>query len=400
MTPPPLTTERLSAPPPPAFLVSTPSHDLRVVAAGSGTKCLPGHRRSPRGDLVNDCHAEVVARRALVAWLHGEAEHALVAWRHGEAERALGSQQRHPEGPLGPTASAIREGPPGRPIAAAAAGCAASTSTTAAVLPVPPASSSSSTSSSLAGRSVLALDPLSGLLHLLPGVSLHMYISRPPCGDACCDDGGGRRDGGDNGLGDLGGSDGGGGTAHQPQWETVLSSSSSVAAPQIVEDRLLPTNALPHLQRDPGVDGRGPVSSAPPPLCEAGVGGSPGWPDQPSSSSAVRFRTGAKAIRLTPPSEAQQRGSAPPSEAQQRGPLVFEAAGGPPSGTCSQERATAGSDQTGVAEDGGAKARGGGGAASAAQHCHEGVRIAVPEAGDVEAGAQEVGAARRKPGKV
>ena len=232
-----------------------------------------------------------------------------------------------------------------------------------------------------------------------------MYISRPPCGDACCDDGGsggGRddgRDGGD-GMGDLGGSDGGGGTAHQPQWETVLAC-SSVAAPQIVEDRLLPANALPHPQRDPeSSGGRGPVASAPPPLCEAAVGGSPGWPDQPSSSSAVRFRTGAKAIRLTPPSEARQ-GSTPPSEAQHEGPVVFKAAGGPPSGACSQERATAGSNQGGgVSEDGGAEAGGGGGAASAAQHCHEVVRIAVPEAWDVEAGAQEVGAARRKPGKV
>lgn len=45
-----------------AILLTSPSDPKpRVIALGSGTKCLPGSRLSPRGDLLSDCHAEVGA---------------------------------------------------------------------------------------------------------------------------------------------------------------------------------------------------------------------------------------------------------------------------------------------------------------------------------------------------
>ncbi len=114
-----------------AFLVSN-DHDrnFAVVAAGSGTKCLPGSKRSPRGDLVNDCHAEVLARRSLMTWLYGEAELAVQ-----EASSSASPQQRQ---------------------------------------------------SSQKRSSCMRLDPATGLLELLPGLSFHMYVSQPPCGDCRC----------------------------------------------------------------------------------------------------------------------------------------------------------------------------------------------------------------------
>ena len=44
------------------------------VALGTGSKCVGASRRSLHGDIVNDGHAEVMARRALVRWLVAELE--------------------------------------------------------------------------------------------------------------------------------------------------------------------------------------------------------------------------------------------------------------------------------------------------------------------------------------
>ncbi|XP_035913019.1 tRNA-specific adenosine deaminase 1-like isoform X1 [Anopheles stephensi] len=52
------------------------SADIRVVALGTGTKCLAGNELSASGDRVHDSHAEVLARRAFLRYLLEQAENA------------------------------------------------------------------------------------------------------------------------------------------------------------------------------------------------------------------------------------------------------------------------------------------------------------------------------------
>ncbi|KAJ0393719.1 hypothetical protein ATCC90586_009789 [Pythium insidiosum] len=65
------------------FVVRVPGETAtyRALACGTGTKCLG--RRDLRADglVVNDCHAEVVARRALLRYLYSEAR----AWSAAES---------------------------------------------------------------------------------------------------------------------------------------------------------------------------------------------------------------------------------------------------------------------------------------------------------------------------
>ncbi|XP_034878343.1 double-stranded RNA-specific editase B2 [Mirounga leonina] len=60
-----------------AGIVMTTGLDVRqaqVIVLSSGTKCISGEHISDQGLVVNDCHAETVARRALVHFLYTQLE--------------------------------------------------------------------------------------------------------------------------------------------------------------------------------------------------------------------------------------------------------------------------------------------------------------------------------------
>ena len=50
------------------FLIRPGTAVIKVISLGTGTKCLPAHRLSPKGEIVNDSHAEVLARRSAIIW--------------------------------------------------------------------------------------------------------------------------------------------------------------------------------------------------------------------------------------------------------------------------------------------------------------------------------------------
>lgn len=51
--------------------------DAQVICVSTGTKCINGEYMSDRGLALNDCHAEIVARRSLVRFIYTQLEHYL-----------------------------------------------------------------------------------------------------------------------------------------------------------------------------------------------------------------------------------------------------------------------------------------------------------------------------------
>ena len=50
------------------------SGEIKVISIATGTKCLPLSKLSPRGEIINDSHAEVLARRGALRWFLEESQ--------------------------------------------------------------------------------------------------------------------------------------------------------------------------------------------------------------------------------------------------------------------------------------------------------------------------------------
>lgn len=116
-----------------------------IITMATGTKCLPGSKRAADGSALNDCHAEVLARRAFLRWIYDEIQYAAPRTKAGVSE---GSS------PPSMVFSIKKE-------------------------------ENDDTSGTRWG------------VQLLEGVQIHMFTSHPPCGDAAI---GFAAEGGDSGL--------------------------------------------------------------------------------------------------------------------------------------------------------------------------------------------------------
>lgn len=57
-----------------SFSAGLDSRQAQVIVLSSGTKCINGEYINDQGLVVNDCHAEIVARRAFVHFLYSQLE--------------------------------------------------------------------------------------------------------------------------------------------------------------------------------------------------------------------------------------------------------------------------------------------------------------------------------------
>ncbi|XP_058063417.1 uncharacterized protein LOC131213399 [Anopheles bellator] len=128
-----------------AGFVMTQGYDVktaRVISLATGTKCVSGEHMSVTGSVINDSHAEIIARRGLMDFFYTQLD---LLCRH-----SVTGEESSPKAPITGTGSSL----PG-------------------------------TSSNVQEKSIFNKPSIESALYTLKdGIYFHLYINTAPCGDA------------------------------------------------------------------------------------------------------------------------------------------------------------------------------------------------------------------------
>ncbi|XP_041767615.1 double-stranded RNA-specific editase Adar [Anopheles merus] len=160
-----------------AGFVMTHGYDIktaRVISLATGTKCVSGEHMSVTGSVINDSHAEIIARRGLMDFFYSQLD-------------LLCQQQQQQAGTVTAEEESASSVPPaahdGTATAAAAAAAAA-----APVVAVPSGGQEAEPNAPdrQARQEIIFNTPKDGsnLYTLKDGIYFHLYINTAPCGDA------------------------------------------------------------------------------------------------------------------------------------------------------------------------------------------------------------------------
>ncbi|XP_071545538.1 double-stranded RNA-specific editase 1-like [Panulirus ornatus] len=72
--------------------------DIKVICIATGTKCINGEHLSLQGQCINDCHAEVVARRCLLHFLYVQLQRFAVSYKKGTPSDTIFEQLKGQKG--------------------------------------------------------------------------------------------------------------------------------------------------------------------------------------------------------------------------------------------------------------------------------------------------------------
>ncbi|XP_040172741.1 double-stranded RNA-specific editase Adar isoform X2 [Anopheles arabiensis] len=158
-----------------AGFVMTHGYDIktaRVISLATGTKCVSGEHMSVTGSVINDSHAEIIARRGLMDFFYSQLD-------------LLCQQQQQQAGTVTAEEESASSVPPAAHDGTATAAAAAAAAPVVAV-PSGGQEAEPNAPDRQARQEIIFNTPKDGanLYTLKDGIYFHLYINTAPCGDA------------------------------------------------------------------------------------------------------------------------------------------------------------------------------------------------------------------------